>query len=167
MQQRLVGAVVLVALAVIFVPMILERGGGALPEAAIPPRPEIPPALDRAPEPVAPPQVAAVPPRQPEPAPQVPVPPQAREAAEAARAIPPAEAWVVQVGSFGRRDNAVALRDRLRKAGFTAFIEEAEAGGETAYRVRVGPELGEDEAKALQRRLAGEQGLEGVVLRLR
>ncbi|MCP4042710.1 MAG: hypothetical protein GY731_12275, partial [Gammaproteobacteria bacterium] len=32
-------------------------------------------------------------------------------------------AWAVQVGSFSQAGNALGLRDRLRKKGFTSFVE--------------------------------------------
>lgn len=73
--------------------------------------------------------------------------------------------WVVQVGSFGDSDNAFGLRDRLREAGFTAFVEEVTADGDRVYRVRVGPEQEEGLAEDLKKRLAAEVDLDGLVMR--
>jgi len=75
------------------------------------------------------------------------------------------DGWVVQVGSFGESDNAFGLRDRLRKAGFSAFVEEVTADGNRVYRVRVGPEQEEGLADNLKQRLAAKMDLDGLVMR--
>ncbi len=71
--------------------------------------------------------------------------------------------WVVQVGSFGTVEPADALVARLRLAGLSAFSEKVVSGGDTAYKVRVGPELNRDKAVALAKKLKTEQQLEGFV----
>jgi len=73
-------------------------------------------------------------------------------------------AWVVQLASLSRESNAVALRDRLRRAGFKAFVERVRVNGKPVFRVRVGPELDRDRAEALRRRLQQTQNLRGIVL---
>lgn len=90
----------------------------------------------------------------PEPQPEAPPP--------AAPAEP--NAWVVQVGSFGNADNAFGLRDKLRKAGFTTFVEEVTADGKTVYRVRVGPEQEEALAEQVRERLQSRLDLKGLVM---
>lgn len=45
--------------------------------------------------------------------------------------------WQIQVGSFAKRDNALKLRDRLREAGYKAF-DQFSADGQLT-RVFVGP----------------------------
>lgn len=45
--------------------------------------------------------------------------------------------WQIQVGSFSKRDNALKLRDRLREAGYKAF-EQFSADGQFT-RVFIGP----------------------------
>jgi len=47
-------------------------------------------------------------------------------------------AWVVQAGSFVDEANALAVRDKLRSAGFPSFVTPTEAAT-PSYRVRVGP----------------------------
>jgi DedD protein len=79
-------------------------------------------------------------------------------------AVPGLHAWVVQLASLSRESNAVALRDRLRKAGFTAFVERVRVNGKPVFRVRVGPELDRDRAEALRRRLQQTRNLRGIVL---
>ena len=56
--------------------------------------------------------------------------------------------WVVQVGVFSRKSNAVKLRDRVRKRDLRAYVEELEVKGKKSYRVRVGPYLEKKDASA-------------------
>ncbi len=149
LKHRLVGAVVLIAIGVIFIPMLLDGP---------PPAPE-PVTLERIPPMPAAKQV----PRRvdltlPPPEPVVTTPPvstgEPGASGEPATAPPsgPAEAWVIQLGSFSQADNARALRDRLRKQGYAAFDERLTGlDGKSTTRVRIGPEL---DRAALERQLA-------------
>ncbi len=74
-------------------------------------------------------------------------------------------AWVVQLGSFSSKVNADKLNLNLRKAGFPAFVEPIKQDGETAYRVRVGPELLRADADKLLAQIRKKMELEGIVLR--
>lgn len=74
-------------------------------------------------------------------------------------------AWVVQLGSFSSRENADNLSEKLRQAGYPAFVEPVKSGSETAYRVRVGPELLRSDAQALQKKLDQNFQQKGIVLR--
>jgi DedD protein len=86
-------------------------------------------------------------------------------AAAAAPAAPSARAaWVVRLGSFSSKDNAVALRNRVRTAGFDAFVDEVKVDGTTMYRVHVGPEIDRARGDALRERLARELKLDGLVV---
>jgi DedD protein len=73
-------------------------------------------------------------------------------------------AWVVQVGSFGARENATGLAERLREAGFAAFVEPYRANGRALFRVKVGPTTAREDAEALQARLIGEQDLKQSIV---
>ncbi|MEM1230705.1 MAG: SPOR domain-containing protein [Pseudomonadota bacterium] len=59
--------------------------------------------------------------------------------------------WAVQVGSFSRRDNAVALRQSLRDRGFEAFLSDVKVRSEVRTRVAVGPYLSEGDAERARR----------------
>ncbi len=183
-KQRLVGAVVILALAVIFLPMIL-RGPvehRSLDVAVdVPPRPdpgsvtrpspqpgEAPPAvLERIPVPDS--EAAGVgdeAPTQAEPESDVefePTPePEPEPETSATRAT---AGFSVQVGSFRSHDNAMGLRERLRDAGFPAYVEESAVDeAETVFRLRVGPVPDREEARSLAARIADEQELEGIVV---
>lgn len=219
-KQRVIGAVVLVALAVIFVPMLLDKPedelgpvGSNLParpdqtvadriEPLTLPEPpvEVDPAqvvLDQPPEdsattgdaalaeaqqsennagsdvvaepdtaPVVPPvptpeaPAATEPPVTPNPAPS---PPSATSAAPAATKV--LSGWVVQLAALSKQDSALALRERLRTLGYTAFVEEIKAAQGVQYRVRVGPELERTSADNLRNRLEEQVKLKGIVMK--
>jgi len=200
LKQRLVGAVVLVALAVIFIPMLLSGEGNlggsidgsnipAEPDFRFPPVPAAPKAPPVAAAPVVPlgdegdespavsgksapekkvaDQSSTKPPAKVvEKAPAKPVSPPAAKAVPAK--VAPAKpgklsGWVVQVGSFSARNNARALRDKLRKQGYASFVESIRGASGRVYRVRVGPELNKAAADKLRQRLIKEAGLKGLV----
>lgn len=91
-----------------------------------------------------------------------------RQRQGAAPPMPAAQArlkgWMVQMGSFNSRNNAMALRDKLRGGGYSAHLSDAGAGTSARYRVRVGPELDEDAARATRERLREQFGLSGMVV---
>ncbi len=63
-------------------------------------------------------------------------------------------AWAVQIGSFGSKKNAFALRDKLRKKGFKAFVDTVYVKDIANFRVRVGPEIKRESAETLRKKLA-------------
>lgn len=166
LKQRLVGAAVLASLAVLFVPIILEPDNGLSEESmpSVVPRPPVatftaPPPSLRAPVPPAEPMEAsstAGPELEESPAPS---PDESSPRPRGPRA------WTVQLGSFARHDNAVALQDRLEEKGFDVFVERVETSRGSFSRVLAEPELLRANAEKLQRRLKEEMELEGRVLR--
>lgn len=186
LQKRLVGAIVLVALGIIFIPMILsgdhdsgtiwgtnipvkpkplqELAQRPVPEMPVPPPP---PAetrdlidhntlQDKTPVIAEQPAITSV---QSKPADAAPI-----AKTEPAVKTEQARAWVVQVGSFNQQANAIALRDKLRKHKYTAFVESIKGSNSTAYRVRVGPHVLRSDAEAQQASLAKQLNVKGVVL---
>jgi DedD protein len=72
-------------------------------------------------------------------------------------------AWVVQIGSFKQKSNALKLVNRLRAKGYRAFIQHVASGaGQT--RVFVGPEHKQDSARLLASELQSEMKLHGIVI---
>lgn len=191
MKQRLVGAVILVSLAVIFIPMLLdgEQDGDMpmfgsnvpdnpnyrfepleIPLEPVEPIPEEKPRLVEKPEPS---EVEAE--EEPEKKPdEEPAPPAEKEPPEDESASVVSESepqtdessvgWVVQVGSFSNSQNALMLRDKLRNSGFTAFVEKLKTDGKLIYRVRIGPELKRGDAEAQLDRLQREMQMKGLVM---
>lgn len=73
--------------------------------------------------------------------------------------------WVVQVGSFYKKNNAITLRDKLRKAGLPSFLVTAKGKNGPIYRVRVGPERDQKQAKKVLRQIERDTKLKGIILR--
>ncbi len=73
-------------------------------------------------------------------------------------------AWVIQVGSFGSRENAIKLRDKLRKKGFTAFVESFGSNGKSSHRVRIGPEVNRSRAEKVLSDLSKKMSLKGIIV---
>jgi len=71
----------------------------------------------------------------------------------------------VQMGSFARQENADALRDRLRKAGYRAFVSRHDGGGKAVYRVQVGPELSRRQAARQRDELRRKLEIKGIIRR--
>lgn len=72
--------------------------------------------------------------------------------------------WAVQLGAFSHRDDALALRNKLRKAGFDGYVDDVQSGGRTLWRVRVGPRTQRADAESLRDRLATRMKLSGVIV---
>jgi DedD protein len=68
--------------------------------------------------------------------------------------------FVVQLGSFGSKDNADRLVRDMTAKGFAAFVAPITSGGRELYRVRVGPTRDRPAAEALaaQLRRVGQSG---------
>lgn len=47
--------------------------------------------------------------------------------------------WVIQVGSFSSKENARALRDRLKADNYKVFVGEVNSNGQLNFRVLIGP----------------------------
>lgn len=73
-------------------------------------------------------------------------------------------AWAIQLGSFASAKNAIDLRDRLRAAGYAAFVQPVYGDAGTMTRVYVGPELERTRAESTRQELEGEQSLKGIVV---
>jgi DedD protein len=84
--------------------------------------------------------------------------------AEPAKPAGPLGNWVVQVGSFSSEQNALRLRDKLRKAGFVTQVEKVRVDAKFHYRVRVGPYLERAEADQDLAQLDKQLNLKGRVL---
>ena len=185
LKQRIVGAIVLVALAVIFIPMLLSSdrdGDMAIIESNIPPRPDNVArvkTLDIKPDSPAPQPVESPDPRTPvdEHTPEPDDAPASDEIADTppgdepttTQAATPADdtdakAWAVQVGSFSKQSNALGLRDKLRDHGYRVFVEKVATDKGDVYRVRVGPEVRRSKAEELQNELQTKLELEGLVV---
>jgi DedD protein len=170
LKQRLVGAVVLVLAAVIFVPMLLDQEDEpplpsarmvpieplegtdkgivplrSAPVAADPLRASPPPEPARVAEPA--PGVAKLPPK------PAPAPAPAKAAVKSG--------FAVQLGTFSKAGNAKGLRDGLIAKGYKAFVKSSGA----VTRVYVGPQSSRAEAQKMLEKLLAEIELQGIVVK--
>lgn len=183
-RERLVGALVLVALVVLLIPALLRGPRAPREQAAATETGSVEIVLDGAqealdaerlvPEPKSThskPEVPAEAPSQPAtPSPAAPV---AGAGPDAAPDVPPVAvpvastpveqpAWAVQLGAFSTRSKADQLVARLRALGYSAFVLEYRANGQLLHRVRVGPEQDRARAAAIAERLR-KDGFQPVV----
>ncbi|MET4679676.1 SPOR domain-containing protein [Stenotrophomonas rhizophila] len=95
----------------------------------------------------------------PAPKPETAAPPVAAPAAPAASSV----GFAVQLGAFGQAAEANALRDKVRAAGFSAFVEQVRTEKGTLNRVRVGPVANRGDAENLKAQVAAKVGVAGMV----
>jgi len=183
LKQRLVGAIVLVALGVIFIPVLLEGPNQTLvPEMDDMPTPEThAPELPLKPfPPIQKPEqeeravitdetaVEAVDESEAKTtsAPAVAPPRPVEEPVTVGKPamVVPAGSWSVQVVSLSNKTNALALRDKLRKGSFATQVEQVRVDGKTHYRVRVGPFLKRIEADQVRKQIAERFEQDGRVM---
>ncbi|WP_372012348.1 SPOR domain-containing protein [Pseudoxanthomonas sp. 10H] len=145
LKQRLIGGAVLVALAVIFLPMLVQGPAPDSGVADVSTRvPDAPGGEYETRELSLDPQAAAQPAL---PAPAATGPATAPVTASAPAAAAPAAAdpavaagqWAVTFGAYASERDAQAVLTRLRQAGLPGFSEQATVNGRQAWRVRVGP----------------------------
>lgn len=180
LKQRIIGAVVLIIAAVVFLPMLLSGqdetvqvevevpeapvldsqlmepvAPAALPEPAA--VPEMPASLSEAPPVVPAPAVAES-----APAPAVEPEPEAEQPAPAA--VTATGDWVIQLGSFSSAANAEGLSKDLRTQGYNAYTHSATVQGKPITRVYVGPLASREAANRLCDELERKRGSKGFVV---
>ena len=158
MQQRLIGAVLLVALGVIFIPVLLDGSGYKSRQERtieVPAAPEFPPVQDFEPKTKVPELKTSSKPV---------TTPRPESPTSSAAPEPPVKAFALQVSTVTVKNNAYALRDKLRKKGYSAYVETRTGSGKTIYRVRIGPELDMNRLEKMKKTLSKEQGLDGFIV---
>jgi DedD protein len=68
------------------------------------------------------------------------------------------------MGSFSSEQNALRMRDQLRKNGFATQVEKARIEGKSRFRVRVGPFLERADAEQSRKQIQDKLTLKGRVL---
>ena len=71
--------------------------------------------------------------------------------------------WVVQVGSFLSKDNAEKLNQKVKKAGFRSFVNPTTQNNKIMHQVCLGPEYDEADAKNLLKEIKNKMKLDGIV----
>lgn len=170
-RQRLMGAVALVILLVVFVPMVLDsEPRPSRPQPAIPPRQGAPalPALSPAAPAPAPAATTVTPPTpagavKPSAAAKVAAVPS--EAPEAKASSPKLAGFAVQVGAFRDEAKLKQARDKLAGASIPHYTERLESPGGPLTRLRAGPFATREAAEGAQVALK-RAALEGKVVPL-
>ncbi len=156
LQQRIVGAIVLVTLGVIFIPALLDGSGyksRQVQDIEIKEKPEFPPLIQKKVKPIPTPveqikknQLAA----------QKTAPKQTHKK--------PIKSFALQVGTFGSNENAEKMRDKMKKLGYTSFVYKSVTKGKTSYKVRIGPELERSVLDNIKKNIKKSQKIDGYVV---
>lgn len=170
MKQRLVGAVVLVALVVIFVPMLLDDEPmvtSGITKSNIPPQPKsnFPTRIVAQKEVKSLVSTVSKAESAKATSPRIEEKPATATAKPASKTRVGLSAWVVQVASFEKRANAHKLMKRLQVKKLSAFVEQASVDRKTVFRVRVGPEVDHKKAEEIRNRIKREFKLKGQIER--
>lgn len=72
--------------------------------------------------------------------------------------------WYIRAGSFSHEENATSLWSELRKQGFPVSLETAQVNGKTLYRLKVGPELDQKRAIAMQEKLNKQNKIKSILV---
>lgn len=188
LKQRLVGAVVLIAVAVLFVPVLFDRNERRQVDTTtqIPPQPDIQPKQFDDPKRVAgitpapDPQTMFEPQLDAELKPEADAKPKlnAKVNAKANAKVKPTprkpkplnaqglpNAWVVQLISTSSLNKAKQIVKDLMAKKYKAYYRRAEVGGNTLYRVYVGPNVDKKRSFALKKQLDALLKVDARVLR--
>ena len=156
LKQRIVGAIVLVTLGVIFIPALLDGSGyksRQVQDIEIKEKPDFPPLSNKRVEPVPTPiddikkqqsKVLAADPKKPH--------------------KQPIRSFALQVGTFGSNENAMKLQNQLHKAGYTTFIHKTVSKDKTSYKVRIGPELERSKLDKIKVKIKKSHKIDGYVV---
>lgn len=152
LRQRLWGAAVLIAIAVIVLPLLLDGAGSESQFRRVEQLREEPPAKELQ----LPTRSLTQPPSQP--VREVKEVPEEEKALEEKRETSDTPhlaltAWVVQAGAFVAEKDALAVRDQLRRAGFASFVRDRDADSDP-FRVLVGPMIREQSAEKARKSVA-------------
>jgi DedD protein len=150
LKQRILGAIVLVALGVIFIPALLDGSGYRSREThsiEIPSPPKFPPLRQTTLEPIPTPVDKPV----------------AQVVTEEKKAVAePVQTWALQVGTFSTKESADSFAKALRKEGHT-YVDDIMMEGKKVYRVRIGPELDRARLEKLKDKLNAERKIKAFI----
>jgi len=152
LQQRIVGAIVLVTLGVIFIPALLDGSGyksRQVQDIKVKDKPDFPPLSQKKLKPI------------PTPVEKIKV---EQEKALTPASKKPIKSFALQIGTFSSNESAMTMRDKYRKEGFTTFISRTKVKGKDSYRVRIGPELEKDVLDKLKKDLKKSHKIDAYVV---
>lgn len=166
LKYRIVGVAVLLSLAVIFLPLVLDGSGKQQVSRIDLDMPEEPrlifsdELMQDAKEPAS--QYAKPKPVSPN-ADEIDIENQVIPEVAVAKDTPAALlAWVVQVGAFSEKEKALAMQELLASKGFDSFVELYSLSDKSMYRVKVGPMISQDDAVKSQTKLQQQLKLDST-----
>ncbi|MFQ6006503.1 MAG: SPOR domain-containing protein [Woeseia sp.] len=86
-----------------------------------------------------------------------------KSTADKAPAVSPTGMWAVQLGSFSNQANADRLAADLRDEGYAAFLSQLRTESGPLHRVRIGPQKDRGAAEAIAARLKSDGHIGQVV----
>jgi len=165
--QRIVGAAVLVALGVIFIPVLLDGSGyksRQLSELEIQQKPDFPPLRKNTVPTIKSPlrepskssgKLVAI-------SKNTETKPHASNRKDHSKKT--IRAFALQLGTFENIDNAEKLRNQLQKAGYASFVVPVVERKKNRYKVRVGPELEKKQLLKIKEKIKKAYKLDGYVV---
>jgi DedD protein len=173
LKQRLVGAAVLIALGIIFLPALFNGGRPHQTDFTrdIPPKPDLAPITLGEPKPV--PALASEPKTA---APQLySLAPKTADGEQAVLEKPAAHptldkqglpnAWVLQVGVFSETTKANNLKKSLQAKGYKSFTRSSSQDHKTLVRVMIGPELDQGKLASLKAAVDKDFQVKSIVVK--
>ena len=157
-RRRLVGAITLVLLVVVFLPMFLDSEPKPLNQDIAITIPTLTgpdsssQSVTAAPAVASPARTETVPPVRPVPAPEAAPKAEAPEPKPAPQ-VAASQDYVVQLGAFSNAGNARALQRKLQENKFKAYTEVIKSSGGERTRVRVGPYDSREAAEKARQRM--------------
>lgn len=142
LKQRIVGAVVLIAVIIIFAPMLTRHQAlNVTSFSNLAEKPDVEKANFKTAQDFT--KAASMP---------------------AKTAEPVTKAWVVQLGTFSQKNRAEMLVKRLQAQGYASYTYDVAQGSKQYTRVYVGPEIQRTKAEALKKDLADKYKLQGRIV---
>ena len=156
LKQRIVGAIVLVTLGVIFIPALLDGSGyksRQVQDIEIKEKPDFPPLSSKRVEPIP-----------------TPIDDIKKQQSKALADDPkkpdkqPIKSFALQVGTFDSNENAMKMQKQLHKDGYTAYIHKSVSKSKTSYKVRIGPELEHSKLDKIKARIKKTHKIDGYIV---
>jgi len=165
LKQRIVGAFVLVAIGVVFIPVVFDRERIEVlnRKTQIPPAPHIEPISIPAPiqpiaiEKLSPPPTAYIPNDRS-------IQPDTIETKVLDDKGTP-NGWLLQLASYRFSEHATVKRDELIELGYSAYVRSVQTEQGKMTRLFVGPNLDKQKVVEIQKQLNSRLGVDSILLR--
>lgn len=161
LKQRLVGAIVLVSLGIIFIPALLDGSGYKSRHSRsieIPEEPKFAPLTQLEVEKIKTPIAVRK---------EQTIKKQVISGKKPVKkkSAKPIQAWALQVATFSQKTNALVLQDKLRADKHPAYVSKTSVDGKQKYKVRIGPVISKQRVEALKQSIKKTHHLDGYIVR--